>query len=52
MPDPEDLAGQLALPAGEDHPAPLDLAVERLPVETLRDDRAGHGPGGEALIGE
>ena len=35
--EPEDLAGQLALAAGEDDAAPLDLAVERLPVEAVGD---------------
>ena len=38
--EPEDLAGQLALAAGEDDAAPLDLAVERLPVEVVGDVRA------------
>ena len=33
----EDLAGQLALAAGEDDAAALDLAVERLPVEVVGD---------------
>ena len=36
--EPEDLAGQLALAAGEDDAAALDLAVERLPVEVVGDD--------------
>ena len=35
--EPEDLAGQLALTAGEDQPAPLELGVERLPVEVVGD---------------
>ena len=35
--EPEDLAGQLALAAGEDDAAALDLAVERLPVEAVGD---------------
>ena len=41
----EDLAGELALAAGEDHAAPLDLAVEGLPVEALGDPGRGHGVG-------
>jgi len=39
--EPEDLARQLALAAGEDDATSLDLAVERFPVEVVGDDRGG-----------
>ena len=42
--EPEDLAGQLALAAGQDEAAALDLAVERLPVEAVGDLRGGDRP--------
>ena len=50
--EPEDLAGQLALPAGQHEAAPLELAVERLPVEAVGHGRRGHGPRGVARVGE
>ena len=49
---PEDLARQLALTAGEDHATPLDLGVERLPVEVVGDVRGRHGARRVALVGE
>ncbi len=45
--EPEDLAGQLALAAGQDEAAPLELAVERLPVEVV-----GHDGRGDRLRGD
>ncbi len=57
MAEPEDLAGQLALAAGQDQAAPLELAVERLPVEVVgneggRDRLRGVGRVGEELEAE
>src|SRR5207249_3114948 len=43
--DPEDLAGQPALAPGNDELAALELGVERLPVEVVREVHAGHGLG-------
>ncbi len=50
--EPEDLAGQLALPAGEHDTAPLDLGVERLPVEVVGHDGGGDRARRDARIGE
>ena len=44
--------GELALAAGEDQAASLELRVERLPVEAVRDQRRGHRLRGVARIGE
>src|SRR4029079_3681132 len=52
MAEPEDVAGQLALSAGQDDAASLDLAIERLPVEVVRDSRCGDGLRRMARIGE
>jgi hypothetical protein len=49
---PEDLAGQLALATGQHEAPALELAVERLPVEVVRDDRGSDGLGGMSRIGE
>ena len=49
---PEDLAGELALSAGEDHAAPLDLGVEGLPVEPVGDVGGRDRARGVAGIGE
>src|SRR6185312_4345897 len=52
MPQPEDLAGQLALATGEDDAVRLDRAVERLPVVAVRQLRRGDRLRGEARVGE
>ena len=52
MAEPEDLPGELALAAGQDQAASLELRVERLPVEVVRDERRGHRLRGVALVGE
>src|SRR5205823_12878191 len=49
---PEDLARQLALAAGEDEPAPLQLGVEWLPVEPLANADGRHGARREARVCE
>src|SRR6185503_268849 len=48
----EDLPRQLALPAGEDDAAALDLAVERLPVEVLGHPRGRDGLRGDGRVRE
>ena len=52
MAQPEDLAGQLALAAGQDEAAALELAVERLPVEVVGDERRGDRLRRVARVGE
>src|SRR6266566_8420512 len=50
--DAEDLAGELALASSNDELASLELAVERFPVQPVRNANTGHGLGGNGEIGE
>src|SRR4029078_2404236 len=52
MPQPEDLAGELALAAREDDAVSLDRAVERLPGVPLWELRRSHRLRRVALVGE
>ena len=52
VPQPEDLARQLALTTGQHDASPLDLGVERLPVQVIGDMGGRDRQRGDRCVGE